>query len=449
MITAGHIDRPERAAKASLRESLQTLAQRSGGPIVGGRVLEVSGLVVRLSSFAVRIGDVVEVETGDAPLPCEIVGFRGDDLLAVPLGPARNLKPGAPAWRSGTRSQVAVGEALLGRFIDPFGVPIDGGERPITFDRIPVEGLPLPIAERAQVEHRFATGVRVIDGLLPCGRGQRVGIFAGAGCGKSVLVEQIANHSDAEIVVVALVGERGREVRELMASPKRDHMIAVVATADRTALERIRAAAVASSIAEYFRGQGKDVLLVIDSLTRYAMALREIGLSLGEPPATKGYPPSVFAALPRLLERVAPAATGGTITAFYTVLVEGDDLSDPVADSARSLLDAHIVLSRDLADRGHFPAIDVLASASRVARRVAGKDATAIAERARGVLASRRQAVELQALGAYVPGANPALDRAVATGQKLDGWARQAADDATPWKDSLRGLSAALEEKSP
>ena len=426
---------------------LTALIQRHGGPVVGGRVLEVSGLVVRLSGFAVRIGDVVELETGDAPLPCEIVGFRGDDLLAVPLGAARNLRPGAPAWRSGARSQVAVGDALLGRFIDPFGEPIDGGPRPICLDRIPVEGAPLAIADRAQVEQRFATGVRVIDGLLPCGRGQRVGIFAGAGCGKSVLVEQIATHSDAEVVVIGLVGERGREVRELMASPRRGHMIAVVATADRSPLERIRGAAVASSIAEYFRNRGKDVLLVIDSLTRYAMALRELGLSLGEPPATKGYPPSVFAALPRLLERVAPAASGGTITGFYTVLVEGDDLSDPVADSARSLLDAHIVLSRDLADRGHFPAVDVLASASRVARRVAGKEATVIAERARATLAARRQANELQALGAYVPGANPVLDRALATGQRLDGWARQGQDDVVPWTDSVRDLAVALEER--
>lgn len=427
--------------------ALAALAQRHGGPVVGGRVLEVRGLVVRLSGFAVQIGDVVELDTGAAPLPCEVVGFSGDDLLAVPLGAAHNLRPGAAAWRSRARSQVAVGDALLGRFIDPFGEPLDGEPRPLAFDRIPVDGAPLAIAERAQVDARFATGVRVIDGLLPCGRGQRVGIFAGAGCGKSVLVEQIASHSDAEVVVIGLVGERGREVRELMASPRRNRMVAVVATADRSPLERIRGAAVASAIAEYFRGRGKDVLLVIDSLTRYAMALRELGLSLGEPPATKGYPPSVFAALPRLLERVAPAAAGGTITGFYTVLVEGDDLSDPIADSARSLLDAHIVLTRDLADRGHFPAVDVLASASRVARRVAGAEAIELAERARSTMAARRQALELQALGAFVPGANPELDRAVAIGRRLDTWSRQGASEAVPWTDSLRGLRAALEEQ--
>jgi flagellum-specific ATP synthase len=441
----------EPARKApTLAGQLATLARRGGGPVVGGRVLEVSGLIVRISGFPVRVGDVVELDAGaDGALPCEVVGFRGDDLLAVPLGAARTITPGAPVWRCGTRSQVAVGEGLLGRFIDPFGAPLDGGPRPAALARMPVEGAPLAIAQRAQVDTRFATGLRVIDGLLPCGRGQRVGIFAGAGCGKSVLVEQIASHSDADVVVIGLIGERGREVRELMASPRRDRLVAVVATADRSPLERVRGAAVASAIAEWFRNQGKHVLLVIDSLTRYAMALREIGLSLGEPPATKGYPPSVFAALPRLLERVAPSATGGSITGFYTVLVEGDDLSDPVADSARSLLDAHIVLTRELADRGHFPAVDVLASASRVARRVASREACGLAERARSALATRRQVLELQALGAYTPGANPDMDRALVTGQRLDAWARQSAEEHVPWTASLRALAGALGEELP
>jgi flagellum-specific ATP synthase len=219
----------------------------------------------------------------------------------------------------------------------------------------------------------------------------------------------------------------------------------VVATADRSPLERVRGAATASAIAEHFRAAGKEVLLVIDSLTRYAMALREVGLSLGEPPATKGYPPSVFAALPRLLERVAPAAVGGAITAFYTVLVEGDDLSDPIADAARSLLDAHLVLARDLADRGHFPAIDPLASASRVARRVATPAALRLADAARSTLADRRTALELQALGAYTPGANPTLDRALAIGARLDAWARQPPSQTTPWPESLARLADALE----
>jgi len=426
-------------------EAVRRAARAHAGPVVGGRVIEMTGLIVHLTSFAVRIGDVVEIATDDGPLAAEVVGFRGDDLMAVPLGPARSIRPGAAAWPAGARSRIAVGDELLGRFIDPFGEPIDGLPPPRPDARVPIDGPPLAVAERAQVDQRFATGVRAIDGLLPCGRGQRIGIFAGAGCGKSVLVEQIAAHAEADVVVVGLIGERGREVRELMAAPRRGRMVAVVATADRSPLERVRGAAAACAIAEYFRSTGKDVLLVIDSLTRYAMALREIGLSLGEPPATKGYPPSVFAALPRLLERVAPSARGGAITGFYTVLVEGDDLSDPIADSARSLLDAHLVLSRDLADRGHFPAIDVLASASRVARRVATPEACALAARARSVLADRRAALDLQALGAYVAGANPALDRALVTGARLDLWAKQPPDVAVPWPDSLRRLAAALD----
>lgn len=430
---------------AALVSAAAALARRQARPAIGGRVLDVSGLVVRVSGFPAATGDIAEIETGDGRLPCEIVGFRGDDLLAVPLGPLRMVRPGAPVWRSGTRSEIAVGDGLLGRFIDPFGAPLDGDPAPSATARVAIDGVPLPVAERGQVDRRFATGVRVIDGLLPCGRGQRIGVFAGAGCGKSVLVEQIAAHADADIVVLGLIGERGREVRELMASPRRERMIAVVATADRSPLERVRGAATASAIAEHFRAAGKEVLLVIDSLTRYAMALREVGLSLGEPPATKGYPPSVFAALPRLLERVAPAAVGGAITAFYTVLVEGDDLSDPIADAARSLLDAHLVLARDLADRGHFPAIDPLASASRVARRVATPAALRLADAARSTLADRRTALELQALGAYTPGANPTLDRALAIGARLDAWARQPPSQTTPWPESLARLADALE----
>jgi flagellum-specific ATP synthase len=263
-----------------------------------------------------------------------------------------------------------------------------------------------------------------------------------------VLVEQIASQADADVIVVGLVGERGREVVELMSSSRRNKMIIVAATADRSPLERLRGASAATAIAEYFRDRGKNVLLVIDSLTRFAMATREIGLALGEPPATKGYPPSVFANMPRLLERVAPRQNSGSITAFYTVLVEGDDLSDPIADSARSLLDAHIVLSRDLAGRGHFPAVDVLASASRVARRVAGATTGQLAARAREQLAHRKQAQELQALGAYTPGHSKDLDLALAMGVRIDAWARQTPEDASTHDLAIRGLAAAMEEKS-
>jgi flagellum-specific ATP synthase len=414
-----------------------------------GRVLEIAGTVVQIEMTGTSLGDIVEIEGAAGAVMCEVVGFRGSTLLAIPLQVARRIAPGATVHHCGAMSALPVGDALIGRLIDPFGNPLDGEPPPACRSRVPIDGRALPIEERGEVEHRFDTGVRTIDGLLTCGRGQRVGIFAGAGCGKSVLVEQIASQADADVIVVGLVGERGREVRELMESPRRERMVMVAATADKSPLERIRGALAATAIAEYFRDHGKNVLLVLDSLTRFAMALRELGLALGEPPATKGYPPSVFATMPRLLERVSPRAGGGAITAFYTVLVEGDDLSDPVADSARSLLDAHIVLSRDLAARGQFPAIDVLASASRVARRVSTPLMLQLAQRVREQLARRRQAVDLQALGAYNQGANPMLDMALALGERIDAWARQSPHERSTHDATVRGLAVALGEEVP
>jgi flagellum-specific ATP synthase len=412
-----------------------------------GHVTEVAGTIVQVVMTGAELGDVLEVETPTGVVACEVVGFRGQTLLAIPLQPARRIAPGAAARLRGQMSTLPAGEALIGRLIDPFGTPLDGGPLPRCADRVPLDGGALAVEHRAEVDVRFDTGVRVIDGLLTCGRGQRVGIFAGAGCGKSVLVEQIAMQADADVIVVGLVGERGREVRELMSTSRRDRMVIVAATADRSPLERVRGALAATALAEYFRDRSKNVLLVLDSLTRFAMALRELGLALGEPPATKGYPPSVFATLPRLLERCSPREGGGSITGFYTVLVEGDDLSDPVADAARSLLDAHIVLGRELAGRGHFPAVEVLASASRVARRVAKPALTRLAGKAREHLARRRQAVELQALGAYMPGANPGLDIAMTIGDRIDDWARQAPYERTTYDETVRALAAAVGEE--
>ncbi|MCE9573226.1 MAG: FliI/YscN family ATPase [Deltaproteobacteria bacterium] len=428
----------------ALRATIVGIARRHGGPARGGRVLSIAAGTVLLAAPDAQIGDILEVRSENGPLPCEVVGFRGKDVIALPLRPFRAVAPGAEAWRRTATASFPVGDALLGRLLDPFGAPLDGEPAPRCVARVAIDNPALPIHLRSEVEARFDTGVRVIDGLLTCGRGQRVGIFAGAGCGKSVLVEQIASQSKADVVVVGLVGERGREVRELLGSARRHQTIAVAATADQPALERVRGAMAATAIAEHFRDRGANVLLVIDSLTRFAMALREIGLALGEPPATKGYPPSVFAAMPRLLERVSPSSTGGSITAFYTVLVEGDDLSDPIADSARSLLDAHIVLSREMAGRGHFPAIDVLASASRVARRVITPAAARLAEEARETLATRRTATELQALGAHVVGANPALDAALVAGERLDVWSRQAPYAQSTYAEATAELAAAL-----
>lgn len=417
-----------------------------------GRVREVTGTVVLVEMRGAGLGDVLEIETSNvaagrsapAGLLAQVVGFRGEVTLAVPLGPLPRIAPHAAVRRREADATIAVGFDLLGRAIDPFGNPLDGAPRPSCLSRARIDAPALPVAERTRVDERLVTGVRVIDGLLTCGRGQRIGVFAGAGCGKSMLVEQVAGQADADVIVLGLVGERGREVRELLEHPRRERMVLVAATADRSPLERVRAAMAATSIAEWFRDRQRNVLLVIDSLTRFAMALRELGVAVGEPPATKGYPPSVFALLPRLVERVAPRRDGGAITAFYTVLVEGDDLADPVADSARALLDAHIVLSRDLAGRNHFPAVDVLASASRVARRVAGPELAALAARCREVLHRRKQALELQSLGAYVPGTNHGFDEALALGDRLDRWARQDPSDSIPFEETVAGLGAAL-----
>jgi flagellum-specific ATP synthase len=418
-------------------------------PLPIGKVIEIAGTVVQIEMTGTRLGDIVEIESAAGNVMCEVVGFRGGLLLAIPLQLTRRVAPGAMVRHCGPLASLPAGDALIGRLIDAFGNPLDGGPAPVCAARVAIDARALPIEARGEVDQRFDTGVRAIDGVLTCGRGQRVGIFAGAGCGKSVLVEQIATQAEADVIVVGLVGERGREVHELMSSPRRDRMVIVAATADKSPLERVRGALAATAIAEHFRDRGGNVLLVLDSLTRFAMALRELGLALGEPPATKGYPPSVFATLPRLLERVSPRAEGGSITGFYTVLVEGDDLSDPVADSARSLLDAHIVLSRDLAARGHFPAIDVLASASRVARRVSTPVMLHLAMRAREQLSRRKQASELQALGAYTPGANPVFDTALALGERIDSWSRQTPHERSPHDATVRGLAAALGEEMP
>lgn len=328
----------------------------------------------------------------------------------------------------------------MGRVIDAFGRPLDGKPAPTVRGTAPLIAPACGAFERAPVSTPLETGIRAIDGLLTCGVGQRVGLFAGAGVGKTVLIAQIARQTKADVVVIGLVGERGREVREILGDQSRAGAIVVAATSDRSPMERARGALAATAIAEWFRDQGKSVLLVMDSLTRYAMALREIGLAAGEPPATKGYPPSVFASLPRLLERAAPLQHGGAITAFYTVLVEGDDLADPVADAARSLLDGHIVLSRDMAGRGYFPAIDVLASASRVADTVMGEEHLRLARRARQIFARRRDVEELRALGAYQPGVSSENDEALLLGDRLDKIMRQEPEERTSLDDVQRML---------
>lgn len=409
-----------------------------------GRVEQVTGFVVEARVRGVRIGAMVQIEREHDWVAGEVVGFRDDRVLIVPESHTVGIASGAfvrPAARAPT---VPVGPELLGRIVDPFGGAIDGGP-PVSFEvGASLHAEPPSVAARAAVREPLATGIRVIDGLLTCGRGQRVGLFAGAGVGKTMLIRQIAAQAAADVVVMGLIGERGIEARDLLGAPPQPNTVMVVATSDRPPMERVRGAQSAIAIAEYFRDRGKSVLLVLDSLTRYAMALREIGLAAREPPATKGYPPSVFAKLPQLLERVGPLASGGSITGFFTVLVEGDDLSDPVADSARSLLDGHIVLSRELAGQGHFPAVDVLASASRVAHRVTDAAEQQAATRARHALGTVVEVDELKALGAYTPGAQPDVDARLEQGLKVRAWSRQRPDESCGLPEAFAGLGEAL-----
>lgn len=424
--------------------SAQDAARAASLPVELGRVAAVTGLIVEAYLPGAKLGELVSIQRHGQPLTGEVVGFAQGRARLVPFGGAQGVSPGAYVRRIHGEAGLPVSEGLLGRVIDPLGAPLDGRPLPAS-SWVPLDAPALAPGERAPVHTRLETGVRVIDSLLTCGRGQRVGLFAGAGVGKTTLIQQIARQSDADVVVFGLIGERGCEVQELMDSRALSRAVLVVATSDRSPLERVRGALAATSVAEFFRDRGANVLLIVDSLTRYAMALREIGLSAGEAPATKGYTPSVFAALPRLLERAAPKAGGGSITGFYTVLVEGDDLSDPVADSARSLLDGHIVLSRAAASRGLFPAVDVLQSASRVSHKVTDRAAQELAQRARTLLAQQREAEELKSLGAYTPGASPALDRALSLGAKLEQWARQSTQERAPFETGLRALSQILE----
>lgn len=425
---------------AGLLERAQAVAARMSPVVELGRVERVAGFIVHGRVRGVRIGSVVELEKDDGWVTGEVVGFRDDLVLIVPESHTKGIAPGAFIRLSANLPRLAVGTGLLGRIIDPFGQPLDGKPRPQLTHYAPLDAEPPPVHLRGAVGEPFETGVRVIDGLLTSGRGQRVGLFAGAGVGKTMLIRQIAGQSKVDAVVMGLIGERGIEARDLLESPPHPNTTIIVATSDRPPMERVRGALAATAVAEHFRDQGAHVLLVIDSLTRYAMALREIGLAAQEPPATKGYPPSVFARLPQLLERVGTLERGGAITGFFTVLVEGDDLSDPVADSARSLLDGHLVLSRELAARGHFPAIDVLASASRVAHKVTTPEQRAGAAKARAALATLREVEELRSLGAYVPGAQPELDREVDRAQRILAYCRQGTHERTSLSEALKSV---------
>jgi flagellum-specific ATP synthase len=409
-----------------------------------GSVTHTVGMTASVAGFPAPVGALVEIERAtDQPLRAEVIGFRDDLTLLYPLRPMTGVRRGNPVRLMRTARWLRVGEALLGRVVDVEGRAMDGRAQPSLIQRTPIDRDPPPATERPRIDTPLGTGIRTLDGLLTCGKGQRMGIFAGSGVGKSVLLGMMARYTSADVNVIGLIGERGREVNEFL---QRDlgpqglaRSVVVVATSDEPALNRVRAAMTATSIAEYFRDQGRDVLLLMDSVTRIAMAQREIGLAAGEPPTTRGYPPSVFAMLPRLLERAGRSARG-SITGFYSVLVEGDDPQEPVADAVRGLLDGHTWLSRALAARGHYPAIDVLSSISRLMNDITGRPQQDAAAQVRELLAAYRDHEDLISIGAYRKGANRNVDAALDMREEFDRFLRQRIEEPVTLADAKSAL---------
>jgi flagellum-specific ATP synthase len=415
---------------------------------VAGKVTKIVGLVVEGYCPASTVGSLCELVplNGGVPVPAEVVGFRDSRALLMPLGELRGLGPGSLIRVRRDSASLAVGHELLGRVVDAMGQPIDGRPLPAMTREMPLYALPAGPMERRKIDTPLDLGIRSINGLLTCGQGQRLGIMAGSGVGKSVLLGMMARNTRADVNVIALIGERGREVREFIERDLGEEGLArsvlVVATSDQSPLLRMRGAFVATTLAEYFCAQGKSVLLMMDSVTRFAMAMREVGLAIGEPPATKGYTPSVFATLPKLLERAGSFRGEGSITGLYTVLVEGDDMNEPIADAVRSILDGHIVLSRALAARNHYPCIDVLTSASRVMRDITSPQHQEMAGRVREILATYREAEDLINIGAYAAGSNPRIDRAIGKIEAVNRFLHQKMTEAIDLDTTLAELQA-------
>jgi flagellum-specific ATP synthase len=411
-----------------------------------GRVDDLIGLIVEATGLEAEVGEVCTVEAGRhrPAVPAEVVGFRAGRTLLMPLGDIHGIGPGHAVSATGRPVRVPVGDELLGRVIDGLGRPIDGLDRELPSGARSTQASPPAALSRPRITQRVSLGVRALDALVPCGRGQRLGIFAGSGVGKSSLLGMIARSCTADVNVIALVGERGREVREFIERDLGDALsrsVVVVATSDEPALLRIKAAFTATTVAEHFRAQGLDVMLMMDSVTRVAMAQREVGLAIGEPPATRGYTPSVFALLPRLLERTG-ASSEGTITGLYTVLVDGDDFNEPIADAVRSILDGHVVLDRSLAHAGHYPAIDVLGSVSRLEGEVTSRDVRAAGRRVRALLAAHREKADLISIGAYQPGTDLLVDEALVKRAAIDEFLRQGPEEPSTAEEADAGLCA-------
>jgi len=416
---------------------------------ITGKITQIVGLVIESQGPSVNLGDLCYIcpRNDGMAIPAEVVGFRQNRVLLMPIGEMQGIGPGCEVLSAHQTLKVNVGHHLLGRILDGLGNPIDGKGPLVMKGQYPLHASPPHPLSRMRISEKLSVGVRAIDGLITLGRGQRIGIMAGSGVGKSTLLGMIARNTEADINVIALVGERGREVREFI---ERDlgeeglkRSVVVVATSDQPALVRIKGAMTATAIAEYFRDQGMDIVLMMDSVTRFAMAQREVGLTIGEPPATRGYTPSVFAMLPKLLER---SGTGerGSITGIYTVLVDGDDMNEPIADAVRSILDGHIVLSRSMAAQNHYPAIDVLASVSRVMSEIVQKEHNVAAQKLRSIMATYREAEDLINIGAYSTGNNVHIDQAIAKIDAVKAFLQQDVDEKSSIDETIERLMAIL-----
>ncbi len=425
-----------------------TIAPLEGAMLTGltGSVVQTIGLTAAVADFPAPVGSLVEISRPSGPsVDAEVVGFRDQTTLIMPLGNLEGVRRGSEVRLTRTSRTMRVGDRLLGRVVDARGRAIDGRPQPMLRRRLPLSGQPINPTQRPRIEAALGTGVKAIDGLLTCGQGQRLGIFAGSGVGKSVLLGMMGRYTNADVTVIGLIGERGREVNEFvqreLGPAGLARSVVVVATSNEPALLRVQAAHTATTIAEYFRDQGKNVLLVMDSVTRYALAQREIGLAAGEPPTTRGYPPSVFAMLPKLVER-AGRTERGSITAFYSVLVEGEDENEPVADTMRGLLDGHVWLTRRLAERGHFPAVDVLRSISRLMNEVTSSQQQQAAQVVRQLLAVHAENEDLLSIGAYRQGNNRSLDTAVRMQGAIDQFLRQQTTESSTLEEVLQEITS-------
>ena len=431
---------PELIETANLSETLDMAIPAR----VRGTVWSVDSNCVEARGLAVPVGAVCKIERiGQAPLPAQVIGFRGEATLLASLDGTQGIAPGCAVHLEGAAATIRVGRELQGRVIDASGTAIDGGKAPACITRTPLDRAPIPAMQRPPITQPLVTGVRAIDSMLTLGVGQRIGIFAGSGVGKSTLLGMIARGTDADVVVIGLVGERGREVQEYLqrelSGPIRKKCVTVVATSDQPALRRVQAAHTSTSIAEYYRDQGKNVLLMMDSVTRFAMAQREIGLAAGEAPTTRGYPPSVFSMLPRLVER-SGLGPKGSITGIYTVLVEGDDTNEPISDTLRGLLDGHIVLSRDIAQSGRYPAINITSSLSRLQAHIVAEDHLKSAAQLRKLLAIYQDNLDLISIGAYQRGTSPEIDLAIAMNPAIEQFLAQPATEKADWKNTVARL---------